>query len=232
MVDYLFPPAPVVSVPVAGTGAAYPIRRIFCVGRNYAAHAAEMGNEVDREAPFYFTKTPASAVMSGAVVPYPPGTADLHHEMELAFALGAEVFRGDAGGALAAVLAYGCALDMTRRDLQAEAKAKRRPWSLSKDFEDAAVLAPMTRAAEVGEIGAQRLWLDVNGARRQEARLSDMIHGVAGIIAHLSGYYHLGPGDLILTGTPAGVGAVGPGDALTGGIDGLAPVQLTLGPKE
>lgn len=231
MADYLFPPAPVVSVPVAGTGAAYPIRRIFCVGRNYAAHAAEMGNEVDREAPFYFTKTPASVVMSGAEVAYPPGTEDLHHEMELSFAMGAEVFRGDADTALDAVLAYGCALDMTRRDLQAEAKGKRRPWSLGKDFEGAAVLAPMTRAAEVGEIGAQRLWLDVNGARRQEALLSDMIHGVAGIIAHLSRYYHLGPGDLILTGTPAGVGAVGPGDVLTGGIDGLAPVTLTIGPK-
>lgn len=226
--DYLFEPAPVVSVPVVGEAAAYPVRRLFCVGRNYAAHAAEMGNAVDREAPFYFTKSPFSVVASGVEVDYPPGTGDLHHEMELSVALGAEVFQADADEAAAAVLGYGCALDMTRRDLQAAAKDTRRPWSLGKDFEGSAVLAAFTRAEAVGAIGGQRIWLDVNGARRQEALLSDMIHGVAAIVAHLSGYYHLGPGDVILTGTPAGVGAVGPGDVLDGGIDGLAPVSLRL----
>lgn len=229
MTEFVFPPAPTVSVPVAGGDGAYPIRRIFCVGRNYAAHAAEMGNQVDREAPFYFTKTPAAVVASGATLPFPPGTEDLHHEMELAFAIGTEVFRGDAATALDAVYAYGCALDMTRRDLQAAAKDKRRPWSLAKDFEGSAVLAPLTPAAAMGTIGDQRIWLEVNGTRRQEAQLSDMIHGVAAIIAHLSGFYHLGPGDLVLTGTPAGVGAVGPGDVLEGGIDGLEPVRLELG---
>lgn len=229
MTDYVFPPAPTVSVPVANGAGAYPIRRIFCVGRNYAAHAAEMGNAVDREAPFYFTKTPAAVMASGSRMAFPPGTQDLHHEMELAFAMGAEVFRGDAATGLEAVYAYGCALDMTRRDLQAAAKDKRRPWSLAKDFEGSAVLAPLTPAAEMGAPGDQGIWLDVNGTRRQEARLSDMIHGVAAIIAHLSGFYHLGPGDLVLTGTPAGVGAVGPGDRLEGGIDGLAPVRLELG---
>ena len=226
--DYLFEPAPVVTVPVKGVAAAYPVRRLFCVGRNYAAHAAEMGNAVDREAPFYFTKTPFSVMASGAEVDFPPGTRDLHHEMELCVALGAEAFEASEEEAMAAVFGYGCALDMTRRDLQAAAKDKRRPWSLGKDFEASAVLAPLTRAAEVGEIGAQRIWLEVNGARRQEAVLSDMIHGVAAIVAHLSGFYRLGPGDVILTGTPAGVGPVQPGDVLEGGIDGLAPVSLRL----
>lgn len=227
MTDLLFDLAPTVTVPVTGETAEYPVRRIFCVGRNYAAHAAEMGNEVDREAPFYFTKTPASVAASDLVLPYPPGTNDLHHEMELALALGGEVFRGAEDEVLEAVYAYGCALDMTRRDLQAAAKEKRRPWSLAKDFEGSAVLAPMTRAAEFGEIADQRIWLDVNGTRKQDATLSDMIHGVSAILAHLSGFYHLGPGDVILTGTPAGVGAVGPGDRLAGGIDGLTPVQVT-----
>lgn len=232
MSDTLFAPSKPVTVAIAGETATYPVRRIFCVGRNYAAHAAEMGNEVDREAPFYFTKSPHSMVASGATVAYPPGTGNYHHEMELAFALGAEVFRVPEDEALAAVYAYGCALDMTRRDLQATAKDKRRPWDLAKDFENSAVLAPMTRADALPAIGPQKLWLDVNGTRRQEAVLDDMIHGVAGIIAHLSGYYHLGPGDVILTGTPAGVGPVVAGDVLDGGIEGLAPVHLTVAPAQ
>lgn len=228
MTDYLFPPAPQASVPIEGEEAHYPIRRIFCVGRNYAAHAAEMGSEVDREAPFYFTKTPFSVLQSGGVLPYPPGTGDLHHEMELAFALGEDVFECDRDKALQAVYAYGTALDMTRRDLQAQAKEKRRPWDLGKDFEAAAVLAPMVRAQSFGTVGPQSLWLDVNGTRRQEAVLSDMIHDVGGIIADLSKFYHLGAGDVILTGTPAGVGPVVAGDHLCGGIDGLPEIEVTI----
>lgn len=232
MTTYLFPPEAPRSVTLTSEEALYPVRRIFCVGRNYAAHAAEMGNTVDREAPFYFTKSLSALVPSGTEMPYPPGTEDLHHEMELAFALGAPLFKASAAEASEAILAYGCALDMTRRDLQAQAKEKRRPWDLSKDFEGSAVLAPMTRAETFGEVGPQKIWLDVNGERRQEAVLSDMIHDVVGILVHLSGFYHLGQGDVVLTGTPAGVGAVGPGDRLHGGIDGLEPVTLTLGAAE
>lgn len=232
MTDFLFPPEPPRGLLVAGETRLYPLRRIFCVGRNYAAHAAEMGDAVDREEPFYFTKSPSAVLDSGAELAYPPGTQDFHHEVELAFALGAPLFRADRDMAAAAIHSYGVALDMTRRDLQEQAKDKRRPWDLSKDFEGSAVFAPMTRADAFGAVGSQRLWLDVNGERRQDAALSDMIHDVAGIAAHLSGYYHLGPGDVILTGTPAGVSAVAPGDRLEGGIDGLAPVGLTIGAPE
>ena len=145
MADYLFEIPEIFSVPIKGEAARYPVRRIFCVGRNYAAHAAEMGGEVDREAPWYFTKSAAHAVASGATRPYPPGTQNYHHEMELAFAIGAPVFRASADEASAAIFAYGCALDMTRRDRQQDGKDHRRPWSLGKDVEDAAVLAQMTR---------------------------------------------------------------------------------------
>jgi len=230
--NYVFPPPPVVSLPIEGLPSRFPVRRIYCVGRNYAAHAAEMGAEVDREAPFYFTKTPASLVASGATVPYPSGTANYHHEMELVVALGAPVFRAGVDEARAAVYGYACGLDMTRRDLQDVAKEKRRPWDLGKDFERSAVIAELTPAAAFGTPGPQRIVLSVNGAVRQDAHLSDMIHGVAEVISHLSGYYHLAAGDLIYTGTPAGVGAVSAGDRLEGTIDGLAPVRLTIGPAE
>ena len=230
MTTYLFDPPAIPAIPVTGQGALYPVRRIFCVGRNYAAHAAEMGNAVDREAPFYFTKSPHALLASGATLPYPPGTQDLHHEMELALALGQPVFQATRDAARAAIFGYACALDMTRRDLQGAAKDKRRPWDLGKDFEGSAVVAPLTRAGEIGEIGAQRIHLSVNGETRQDAVLGEMIHGVDAIVADLSRFYHLAPGDLILTGTPAGVGGVGPGDVLHGGIDGLAPISLTMGP--
>lgn len=229
MTQFVFdPPAPV-AVPVAGTAARYPIRRIFCVGRNFVAHAQEMGATVDPEAPFYFTKSPCNAVLSGAVVPYAPGTADLHHEMELVVALGAAVDRSSPEAAVQSVFGYGCALDMTRRDVQAKAKEKRRPWDLGKDFEGSAVLGALTRANAWGPVADQAITLEVNGDTRQSARLSHMVHGVAAVIVDLSQYYTLGPGDIILMGTPAGVGAVQPGDHLVGRIDGLLPVELTIG---
>ncbi len=215
---------------VMGTDAQYPVARVFCVGRNYAAHAAEMGNEVDREAPFYFTKSAFSVALSGATVPYPPGTSDYHHEMEFVIAIGTPAFRISREDALSAVFGYGCGLDMTRRDLQGAAKDKRRPWDLGKDVEESAVLGPLTRAAEVGRIGPQVSRLSVNGEVRQEAPLSDMIHDCAAIVSDLSRFYHLCPGDVIMTGTPAGVGPVVAGDVLHGSIDGLADVALTIGP--
>jgi len=220
------------AIPVNGESADYPIGRIFCVGRNYAAHAAEMGFEVDREAPFYFTKSPANALLTGATVPYPPGTENFHHEMELVMAIGAPVFRCSEEEGRAAIYAFGCGLDMTRRDLQIASRNKQRPWDLGKDVEDSAVFAPLTRAADFGQIADQRIWLDVNGETRQDATLQELIWKVDEIIADLSKFYHLRPGDLIMTGTPAGVGPVVAGDAITGGIDGLDPIALTLSDAE
>ncbi|MEL6240283.1 MAG: fumarylacetoacetate hydrolase family protein [Pseudomonadota bacterium] len=220
------------TIPMVDGSGEYPVRRIFCVGRNYAAHAAEMGNEVDREAPFYFTKSPTAAAMSGQTVPYPPGTQNYHHEMELAFAVGAPAFRVEPKDTGTVIHSYCCALDMTRRDLQQVAKDKRRPWDIAKDVEGSAVFGQLTPAAEVGAIGPQRIWLEKNGTVVQDAHLADMIHAVPEMVADLSQYYHLGPGDVILTGTPAGVGPVEAGDVLTGRIDGLEPLLLTIGQAE
>ena len=217
-----------IGIPVQGETGTYPVGRIFCVGRNYAAHAAEMGNEVDREAPFYFTKTPENAVLTGASVPYPPGTENYHHEMELALAIGKPVFRATSAEAWDAVYAYGCALDMTRRDLQIRERNKQRPWDLGKDVENGAVFAPLTKAEDWAPDNHKRIHLSVNGEIRQDATLDELIWKIDEIVSHLSGFYHLRPGDLILTGTPAGVGPVVAGDKITGGIDGLAPIELEL----
>ncbi len=225
---YLFEPAEVFALPVRDETARYPVRRIFCVGRNYAAHAAEMGGEVDREAPWYFTKSVAHAVLSGAELPYPAGTSNYHHEMELAFAVGAEVFEADEAEAAAAVFAYGCALDMTRRDRQQDGKDHRRPWSLGKDVEGSAVFAELTRVKDFGAIGDQTIALSVNGTPRQGGKLSDMVWSPTEIVMHLSKFYHLGPGDVVMTGTPSGVGPVSAGDVIHGSIEGLAPVELAL----
>ena len=216
------------DIPVNGESEGYPIGRIFCVGRNYAAHAAEMGFEVDREAPFYFTKSPANAVLTGASMPYPPGTENFHHEMELVIAIGKPVFRCSKEQGMDAIYGYGCGLDMTRRDLQIASRNKQRPWDLGKDVEDSAVFAPLTKAAEFGAIGQQRIWLDVNGETKQDATLEELIWKVDEIVSDLSKFYHLRPGDVIMTGTPAGVGPVVAGDVITGGVDGLDPIGLTI----
>lgn len=233
MTEFLFPPAPVRALPVEGRVGLFPVNRIFCVGRNYEAHAAEMGGSVDREAPWYFTKSPAQAFCpSGAVIAYPPGTANYHYEMELVLALGAPLFRATLEQAQAAIFAYGCGLDMTRRDRQQEAKDNRRPWDVSKDFEDSAVLGPLTPAAQIPSLAGRRIHLAVNGVIRQDATLDDLVWSPAEVVAHLSQLYHLAPGDLIMTGTPAGVGAVVAGDVITGAIDGLAAISLTIGAPE
>jgi fumarylpyruvate hydrolase len=220
------------SVPVLGAGARFPVRRIFCVGRNYAAHAREMGSEPDREAPFYFSKSSWAVCPSGATVPFPLGTANCHYEMELVVAIGAPAFRVAAADALSAVLGYACGFDMTRRDLQNAAKDQGRPWDFGKDFENAAVVAAITRAADFGALTDQSIRLTRNGAVMQDALLSDMIFSVPELIAYLSRFYHLQPGDLLYTGTPAGVGPISPGDKLVGTIDGLQPVELDIGPAE
>ena len=233
MTDYLFAPPPVRSLAVLGTTARYPVARIFCVGRNYEAHAAEMGGSVDREAPWYFTKSAVSALCpSGATIPYPPGTANYHHEMELVVALGASVFRTDLDGAQAAIHSYGCGFDMTRRDRQQDGKDNRRPWDLGKDFEGSAVLGALTPASELSSLKERRIWLTVNGVIKQDAILDELVWSPADVIGHLSQYYHLKPGNVIMTGTPAGVGPVVAGDVIDGGIDGLEAISLTLGPAE
>ncbi len=229
MTGLLFDAPALPSIPVRGESARYPVRRIFCVGRNYAAHAAEMGVEVDREAPFYFTKSAFMAQPSGTTIPYPPGTQNFHYEMELVLALGEPVFRANRQTAMAAIYGYACGLDMTRRDLQIAERSKQRPWDLGKDVEHSAVLAPITKAADFGAVSDQRIHLDVNGRTRQDSHLSEMIWKVDEIVGHLSGFYHLGPGDLIMTGTPAGVGPVVEGDRISGGIDGLDGIELTIG---
>ncbi len=229
MTAYLFETPEVVSVPVVGEDSEYPIHRIFCVGQNYAAHAAEMGSTADPEAPFYFTKQLHAAVASGQEFPYPPGTKNYHFEMELALAINAPLFRCTVEEAANAIYSYGCALDMTRRDLQLAAKEKKRPWDVAKDVENAAVFAAQTKASDFGSVKNQRIWLSVNGEVRQDSDLSDMIHSCTDILCDLSKYYRLKPGDIILTGTPAGVGPVAVGDDIHGQIDGLESVQLKIG---
>ncbi|MCP1198299.1 fumarylacetoacetate hydrolase family protein [Notoacmeibacter sp. MSK16QG-6] len=216
----------------AGGDALYPVHRIFCVGRNYADHAREMGAEPDREAPFYFMKDAQSLVSSGATIPYPPGTENYHYEMELVIAIGAPAFKATSTEAEKAIWGYGCGLDMTRRDLQKANSAKQRPWDLGKNAEHSAVMTALVAASEFGEVGSQRIWLSVNGETRQDAHLSDLIHSPVAIIEHLSRFYHLAPGDLIYTGTPAGVGPVEPGDVIHGGIEGLPEIELTIGQPE
>lgn len=220
------------AVPVRGETAGYPVHRIFGVGRNYAEHAAEMGYEVDREAPFYFTKPASAIVASGSAIPYPPGTSNFHYEMELVVAIGAPAFRISAEEAADAIFGYAAGLDLTRRDLQLAERAKQRPWSLGKAFENSAPIAEIVRAADYADIGPQRIRLTVNGETRQDAHLSDLVWSVPELISHLSRFYHLVAGDLIFTGTPAGVGPLSPGDRVLGEIDGLQPVDITIGPAE
>lgn len=202
--------------------------RIFCVGRNYADHAAEMGHEVDREAPFYFTKSAHAVLLSGLDMPYPPRTADLHHEMELVVAIGATAKDIPEDQAMDVVFGYGCGLDMTRRDLQAAAKAKRRPWDTGKDFDNAAIIAPLTPKADAGDIGQLEIKLCVNDDVRQRSTLDQMVWSIPEIIADLSTLYTLHAGDLIMTGTPAGVGPVVQGDVLRGTIGGFAELETRI----
>lgn len=231
MTDMLFELPATPSIPVKGEKAEYPVGRIFCVGRNYAAHAAEMGVEVDREAPFYFTKTPTAAILSGATIAYPSGTENYHYEMELALVIGKDGFRVTKDEAKALIYGYCCALDMTRRDLQLVARSKQRPWDLGKDVEQSAVFSTITKASEF-EVMDQSIHLEVNGEVKQNSNLSLLIHDVCAVVADLSKFYHLRAGDVILTGTPEGVGPVVAGDKITGGIDGLDPIALTIGAAE
>lgn len=232
MSKLLFPALAPITAPIRGRDEAFPVRRIFCVGRNYEAHAKEMGVAVDREAPFWFTKASEDYVASGATVAYPPGTSNYHYEMELVVAIGKPGFRIDAGSALDHVFGYACGLDMTRRDLQLTAREQRRPWDLGKDFEQSAVMSEIVPADAIGHPSKGKIELRVNGQTKQSSDLSLLIHGIPALIAHLSGYYHLQPGDLIYTGTPEGVGAVVAGDRIEGSIEGVGTVRLDVGAAE
>src|SRR5574343_399838 len=232
MSNFVFPPAEIPSAAVRGTDARYAVRRIFCVGRNYADHAREMGADPTREPPFYFT-TPATALTaSGATVPYPSATSNYHYEMELVLALGAPVFKVTPEAAVAAIWGYAAGLDMTRRDLQAAAKAAGKPWDTAKGFDQSAILGDIARVSEIGRLDKGAITLAVNGVEKQRGDLADMIWSAAEIVFNLSLLFHVPPGTQIYTGTPAGVGAVVPGDVITGHIEGLGDISLTVGQPE
>ncbi|MFC3181452.1 fumarylacetoacetate hydrolase family protein [Cypionkella sinensis] len=223
---FVLPPAPVPSVAVAGGSDRFAVRRIFCVGRNYAEHAREMGHDPDAEPPFFFTKPADAVIDSGACIPYPTATADLHHEAELVVALGAGGSFVAEDRAEALIWGYAAGNDLTRRDLQAQAKAARRPWDMSKGFDNSAVVGAL-RPADQG-VPAGRIRCLVDGRVTQDADLGEMIWPVAGIIAHLSRLVALQAGDLIFTGTPAGVGPIARGQTCEVQIDGLEPASVTV----
>ncbi|KAF0164259.1 MAG: nagK [Rhodocyclaceae bacterium] len=232
--NYLWNPPPVHSLPVRGSAARYPINRIFCVGRNYQAHAVEMGNPIDKASmkPFYFTKSPSTIVESGATVPYPAGTANYHYEMELVIAIGAAGFRVAEADARRLIYGYAAGLDMTRRDLQLVAREQGRPWDLGKDFEKSAVCSEIVPIGNLGVLSAGAINLQVNGETRQSADIGQLIWNIPELLADLSKFYHLEPGDLIYTGTPEGVGPVKPGDRITGHVDKVGDIALTIGQPE
>ncbi len=229
MPNLAFEAPPVATVAIAGAPQRFPVRRIFCVGRNYAEHSREMGGDPAREPPFFFTK-PADAVAgSGTVIPYPPLTRNLHHEIELVVAIGKRGRNIASADALDHVWGYGVGIDLTRRDLQDVAKKAGRPWDWSKGFDHSAPCGPLLPAARAPSPSSGRIWLSVNGERRQEGDLADMVWPVADIISIASNSVELKPGDLIFTGTPAGVGALGPGDRVEGGVDGIGTISITIG---
>lgn len=227
MSDYVIPPAPLACVPVTG-GGRFPVRRIFCVGQNYADHAREMGSNPDRDPPFFFTKPADTVLIDDADLPYPPATADLHHEIELVAAIGRGGADIDPSKALEHVWGYAAGLDMTRRDLQAQAKSKGRPWDMSKGFDHSAPIGPLVAAAQSGHPTQGAITLKVNGAPRQQGDLSHMIWSLPETIAFLSRLVRLQAGDLIFTGTPAGVAAVAKGDVLEGEIAGVGHVRTRI----
>ena len=225
MTSYAFDPPAVVSVPVEGQSTRFPVRRILCVGRNYAAHAREMGGD-ERDPPFFFSKPADAIVQPGADVPYPTRTANLHHEIELVIALGAGGSDVAVANALNLVFGYAVGVDLTRRDLQDEAKAQKRPWEASKGFEASAPISPIrpwTGAPPQGRIA-----ISVNGQVKQEGKVADMIWNVAEIVSEASRLWTLAPGDLIYTGTPEGVGPLVRGDRVEGQVDGVGALAFQV----
>ena len=227
MADYVIAPPPQAAVPVAG-GGFFPVRRIYCVGRNYAEHAREMGHDPNAEPPFFFAKPADAVVTDGADVPYPPRTENLHHEIELVAAIGTGGKDIAVADAMSHVWGYAVGIDLTRRDLQAWAKKGGKPWEVSKGFDHSAPIGTMVRAEGIATPLKGAIELRVNGETRQSADISDMTWDLPHVIAELSKYFELFPGDLIMTGTPAGVGAVVKGDRLEGSITGIGTVECRI----
>jgi fumarylpyruvate hydrolase len=229
--SYVFPPEPQVGVPVAGSEALFPVRRIYCVGRNYAAHAREMGAD-ERDPPFFFCKPDNAIVVcppgKTVEVPYPGQTSDYQHEIELVVAIGKGGSNIAAASANAHVFGYAVGLDMTRRDLQAQMKKQGRPWEVGKAFDHSAPIGPIHAASKIGHPSTGALWVQVDGADRQRSDISLLIWSVPETIANLSTLFELQPGDLIYSGTPEGVNAVLRGQTMTGGIDGLGEITLKV----
>ena len=219
--DYVFEPPQRASVAVAGSDQFFPVRRIYCVGRNYAGHVREMGNDPEKSVPFFFGKPADAVVENGSSIPYPPGTSNLHHEIELVVAIGKGCTNISVDQALDHVWGYGVGIDLTRRDVQAAAKASGRPWDMAKGFDQSAPMAPISAVGDCGHLANGRIWLAVDGEFRQDSDINQMIWSVPEIISALSAQISLQPGDLIMTGTPQGVGPILPGQSITGGIDGL-----------
>jgi fumarylpyruvate hydrolase len=227
MSDYVFAAPPQAAAPIVG-GKKFPVRRIFCVGQNYAAHAREMGGDPTREAPFFFTKPADAVVIDGADAPYPSLTKNLHHEIELVVAIGTGGANIPADEALDHIYGYAVGLDLTRRDLQAAARENKKPWDMSKGFDFSAPLGAIQPAAQIGHPAKGRIALTVNGAVKQDGDLADLIWSVPEIVAALSTYVALAPGDLIFTGTPSGVGPLVKGDVLVGEIAGVGEVRTKI----
>ncbi|MBL9034799.1 MAG: fumarylacetoacetate hydrolase family protein [Rhodospirillaceae bacterium] len=226
---FAFAPAPVPAVPIKGSDKLFPVHRIYCVGRNYAEHAIEMGHDPNREAPFFFQKNPDTLVPNGGVFPYPDASKDVHHELEMVVALQSGGKNIPVEKALDCVFGYAVGLDMTRRDLQGEAKKAGRPWEVGKAFEAAAPCSEIVPASAIGHPSKGGVWLKVNGAVKQKGDLDQLIWKVPEMIAYLSGLFELKAGDLIYSGTPAGVGPVQRGDVLEGGVDGVGELKITVG---
>ena len=227
MPSFAIEPPPVVTLPVAGTDAVFPVRRVYCIGRNYAAHTIEMGGDPDREAPFFFQKNPDNLDPSGEF-PYPPNSSDVHHEAELAVMLRSGGVNIPVDRALEHVYGYAPALDMTRRDLQGEQKKLRRPWEIGKAFERSAPVGRVHPAPEVGHPSEGRIALQVNGELRQEGDLGQMIWKVPEMISYLSDYFELASGDVILSGTPSGVAAVEKGDVMELEVEGVGALTVRV----
>ncbi len=225
--NFVIPAPPIASVEVTGTDDRFPVRRIYCIGRNYLAHRKEMGHD-DRKPPFYFQKPVDALLASGGEFPYPPQTENVHFEIELVVAIAKGGVDIPVENALDHVYGYGLGIDMTRRDLQSQAKKDGRPWDSAKGFDHSAPISPIRPASEIGHPGSGRIWLAVNGEIRQDSDLNLQIWNVQEGISHLSKLYQVAPGDLIYTGTPDGVGPIKPGDLITAGIDAIGELEIAV----